>query len=258
MAGTDDADAGAAAAGAPREVRVVDDLDALGAAAAALTVEWLLAADAERGRASLALAGGSTPRPAYERLAGDAGRGLRWGAIDICFGDERVVPPEDARSNYGMARRALLDHVPLDGARVHRIRGELAAADAADDYDRALRAAFPAAAADPALPLLDIVHLGVGDDGHTASLFPGDAALDVRDRWTARATAPPASPVQDRVTLTFPALARSRIVCFICAGVGKADVVRRILSDGADLPARRVLGRQRTVWLLDRAAARRL
>ena len=256
MAGIDDA--ASAAAGAPREVRVVDDLEALSAVAAALTAEWLRAADAARGGMSLALAGGSTPRPAYERLAGDAGRGVRWSAVDICFGDERVVPPDHPDSNYAMARRALLDQVPIDAARVHRIRGELAAGEAVDDYERTLRVAFPAAAADPALPLLDVAHLGVGDDGHTASLFPGDAALAVRDRWTSRATAPPSSPVRERVTLTFPALARSRIVCFLCAGAGKADVLRRILADGADLPAGRVLGRERTVWLLDRAAARRL
>lgn len=258
MAGTDAADVRAPAAGAPREVRVVDDLEALSAAAAALTAEWLRGADAARGGASLALSGGSTPRPAYERLAGEAGRGVRWRAVDVCFGDERVVPPDHPDSNYAMARRALLDHVPVDAARVHRIRGELAAGDAADAYERALRAAFPSAAADPAFPLLDVAHLGVGDDGHTASLFPGDAALEERERWSVRATAPPSSPVTDRVTLTFPALARSRIVCFLCAGAGKADIVRRILADGADLPAGRVLGRERTLWLLDRAAARKL
>ena len=240
------------------DVRVLDDLDALSEAAAALTADWLRAAIRARGGASLALAGGSTPRSTYERLAGAAGREIPWDAIDICFGDERVVPPEHRDSNYAMARRALLDRVPLDPARVHRIRGELPAAVAADDYERTLRLVFPAAAADPALPLLDVVHLGVGDDGHTASLFPGDEALDVFDRWAARATAPPASPVRDRVTLTFPALARSRVVCVLCAGAGKADIVRRILGEGEALPAGRVRGRERTVWLLARAAARAL
>ena len=240
------------------DVRVLDDLEALSEAAAALTADWLRGAIRARGGASLALAGGSTPRSTYERLAGAAGREIPWDAVDIWFGDERVVPPEHRDSNYVMARRALLDHVPLDPTRVHRIRGELPAADAADDYERALRLAFPAAVRDPALPLLDIVHLGVGEDGHTASLFPGDAALEVADRWAAAATAPPTSPVRHRVTLTFPALLRSRAVCFLCAGAGKAEVLRRILEDGEELPAGQVHGRERTVWLLDRAAARAL
>lgn len=249
---------GAPEGSAPREVRVLDDLDALSDAAAALTAEWLTAAQAARGSASLALSGGSTPQPTYERLAGEAGRGVAWKNIDIWFGDERCVPPDDPRSNYGMARASLLDHIELDPSRVHRMRGELPAARAADDYERDLRAAFAAAASDPALPLLDVAHLGVGDDGHTASLFPGAPVLEERDRWAARSTAPPTSPVKDRVTLTFPALARSRIVCFICAGEGKAEVLRRILVDGEELPAGRVYGRERTVWLLDRGAARRL
>jgi 6-phosphogluconolactonase len=240
------------------EIRVLPDAEVLSAAAAVLIAEELRRGVRARGGASIALAGGSTPRATYERLAGEAGRDLRWGSVDVCFGDERAVPPDHADSNFGMARRALLDHVPVDPARVHRVRGELPAAEAAEAYERTLRGIFADAAADPSLPLFDVALLGVGDDGHTASLFPGDPALEVRDRWAARAVAPPAFPVRERVTLTLPALERSRTVCFLCAGTGKASVLRRILVDGAELPAGRVRGVDRTVWMLDEGAARGL
>jgi 6-phosphogluconolactonase len=237
------------------EIRVFPDAIVAGAATAVLLAEQLRHAWRTRGRASIALAGGSTPRAAYERLAGEAGDDVRWSAVDVCFGDERVVPPDHADSNYAMARRALLDHVAVEPARVHRVRGELPAAEAAADYERTLRRVFADAAAHPDHPMLDVALLGVGDDGHTASLFPGDAALEARDRWVSRATAPPASPVKDRVTLTFSALDRSRVVCFLCAGAGKAAVLRRILVEGEDLPAARVRGVERTVWMMDEGAA---
>ncbi len=239
------------------EIRVADQKDALSYSAARFLVALLAEAIETRGRASIALSGGSTPRGTYDLLAGSAGRALRWGTIDMCFGDERVVPPDHPDSTYAMVRDALFPHGHEwhDAPRLHRIRGELAADAAAADYERTLRAIFPDAAADPSLPILDIALLGVGDDGHTASLFPGDPVLGVRDRWVARSTAPPAFPVRDRVTLTLPALERSRVVCFLCAGLGKREIVRRVLVDGADLPAALVKGRERTVWLLDRGAA---
>lgn len=239
------------------EIRVADHKDALSDSAARFLVALLAEAVAARGRASIGLSGGSTPRGTYDRFAGSAGRALRWARIDMCFGDERIVPPDHPDSNYAMVRDALFPqgHEWHDAPRLHRIRGELAPDAAAADYERTLRAIFPEAAADPSLPILDVALLGVGDDGHTASLFPGDPVLDVRDRWVARATAPPAFPVRERVTLTVPALGRSRIVCFLCAGAGKREIVRRVLVDGADLPAALVKGRERTVWLLDRGAA---
>ena len=243
---------------APRALLVRADLETLAPRAARRIGDGLAAAARGRGRASVALSGGSTPVPIFERLADQAGRVVPWDRVVVCFGDERAVPPDDEASNYGMARRTLRDHVPLDPAHVHRMRGELAAPAAAEEYERTLRAAFPEAAADPALPLLDVALQGVGEDGHTASLFPGSAALAVRDRWVTASEAPRGMPVHDRITLTLPALARSRAVFVVVSGAEKADVVRRILVDGEALPAALARGRDRTVWMLDRAAAAEL
>lgn len=221
------------------------------ARAAALFADAAHAAVAARGRFVVALAGGSTPKAAYTLLAGDPS--LPWAATHVWFGDERCVGPDDANSNYRMAHEALLAHVPVPEAQVLRMEGERAPDDAAARYDALLAGE---AARDVGAPLFDLVLLGVGPDGHTASLFPGSAALDERERWAVAVPAPTTvGPHVPRVTLTFHALARARAVAVLAAGAEKREAVRAALGGGLDAPpAGRVRGQERTVWLLDEAA----
>jgi 6-phosphogluconolactonase len=222
-------------------------------AAADEIVGLATAAVASKGRFVVSLAGGDTPRSLYQLLAADYEQTIPWDRSEVCFGDERCVPPHNPRSNFRLAWSTLLDHVPIVETQVHRILGELGPDAAAREYDAQLRRLF---ADDPAIPTFDLTLMGVGTDGHTASLFPGDTALEERKRWAAPAHAPASVKVRERVTLTLPVLARARTVLFLCAGSEKRPVVSRILSgEGAELPAARVLGRERTIWLLDRAAA---
>ena len=210
---------------------VVEDAEA-----AAREVAHRLAASARAGD-EIALAGGSTPRRAYELaalLAPD------WGRAGLWWGDERCVPPGDPRSNYTLARSALLDALARPPGRIHRIRGELPAEQAASDYDEALRDTS-----------LGLTLLGIGADGHTASLFPGDLAVEER----ARLAVPVHAPDVDRVTLTVPALNATRHVLFLAVGGDKADAVRRALTGGGDVPAAFVRGAESTTAVLDRAAA---
>lgn len=186
---------------------------------------------------TVALAGGSTPAAFYRTLAATQ---YGWDETDIFFGDERCVPPTHPDSNFRMAHETLLEHID---ARVHRMRGE--ACDAAG-YEDTLRGVFG-----PGVPSLDLVVLGLGDDGHTASLFPGDPALDEKERLVARVE----RPDHARLTLTLPVLSAARVALFLVAGAGKREALRWLL-DGADIPAARVAA-ARTVVLADRAAAGR-
>jgi 6-phosphogluconolactonase len=233
--------------------RGAEDLARLAAEAVA---ERLAAAVASRGRGSLCLAGGSTPRRTYELLAAPPLRdAVPWAAVHVLFGDERCVPPGDADSNYRLAREALLDRVPVP-PQVHRIRGEEADAEgAATAYEAEL---LGAVGVSPGHALaIDVVLLGMGPDGHVASLFPGDPALDEPHRL-ARAVVVTAKPPPRRITLTLPALNAARAVIFLVSGAEKAAPVAAVLSGtGATLPAGRVAGREETRWILDEAAAGR-
>jgi 6-phosphogluconolactonase len=208
------------------EVRTVDDV----ATAFAEVV-------AEAAPSSIALLGGGTAEDAYRALAA---RDLDWSAVDVWFGDERYVPVDDPDSNEGMARAVLLDHA---GPRaIHSMTGAGATAEAAAAaYDLLVAAAPP----------IDVVHLGLGPDGHTASLFPGSAALGVTDRLVV--TNGDDLHPHPRLTFTYPALARSRLVVFTVAGDDKRDAFARIRG-GDDLPAARVTA-ERVLWLVDPAAA---
>jgi 6-phosphogluconolactonase len=186
---------------------------------------------------SIALSGGDTAKSAYEELAT---RALDWSAIDVYFGDERFVPVDDPDSNEGMARAALLDRVHPRA--VHSLATAGSTIDAAAAaYDELVRNAPPIA----------LVHLGLGPDGHTASLFPGSAALQVDDRLVV----PNGDELHPhpRLTFTFPALARAEAVVFTVAGADKRDAFQRVRA-GDDLPAGRVQA-GRVVWLVDPAAA---
>jgi 6-phosphogluconolactonase len=208
----------------------------------------------ERGAFRWALAGGSTPKALYELID----RPPRWGRIDwsrteIFFGDERCVPPEDMRSNFGMAWEALLKRVPLPDGAVHRIKGELPPEEAAEEYERELAEAFGGGP-----PRFDLVLLGLGTDGHTASLFPGGETAEEDDRLV-RATESPVPP-RNRVTLTLSALNAARYVVFMAVGKEKADalawVVRDKVRKEGRLPAALVDPPEgRLVWLVDLAAA---
>jgi 6-phosphogluconolactonase len=206
-----------------QELRVVDDLSA------ASTDLFL-----EIAPRSLALAGGTTPRRCYESLASLE---YPWSEVDVFFGDERCVPPDHPDSNFRMAREALLSRVP---ARVHRMPGE--SCDAAA-YERELRNVLGPN------PALDLVVLGLGEDGHTASLFPGDPALEEEMSLVLRVERPDHS----RLTLTLPVLSAAPVAVFLVEGKRKREALRRLLT-GAGIPAARVRA-ERVVILADPAAA---
>ncbi len=248
--------------GAEPEVRRVADAEALARAAAEEIARAAARAVAERGRFTLALSGGDTPRLLYELLADDREpfrTRVPWERTHVFFTDERHVPPDHPDSNARLAKETLLDHVPV--ASVHRFRGESAdAAAAADEYERDLRSFFGTAPRDPP-PRLDLLLLGLGPDGHTASLFPGSDALGERRRLAA---APWVERLRTyRLTLTLPVLDRGREDLFIVSGAEKADALARTLApeDAAaePTPAARVRPRDgELVWIVDAAAARQL
>ena len=183
---------------------------------------------------TVALAGGSTPRQMYERLVRSS---FDWGKTDLFFGDERCVPPDDNASNYRMANEALVSKVH---ARVHRMRGEDCDAEG---YEAELRSVFG-----DRLPRFDLVLLGLGEDGHTASLFPDDAALDERERWVVEVE----RPDYKRLTLTLPVISAAKVAMFLVSGEAKRPAFRQLLT-AADIPAARVEA-ERVVVIADEAA----
>jgi 6-phosphogluconolactonase len=207
----------------------------------------------QRGRFAVVLAGGSTPKATYEVLASDYADRIDWSNVHFFFGDERSVPPDHEDSNYRMAREALLDHVPAGS--VHRMQGELPPDEAAEAYEQELRDFFGS----EELPRFDLILLGTGGDGHTASLFPETAALEVHDRWVV------ANPVlkleTTRITLTVPVINAARAVYFLVAGEGKAGPVAEILEgtpDPRQYPATLIQPQGGPKWMLDRPAASEL
>ncbi len=221
---------------------IVADGEALAIAAADRMASVLATSIAARGRADFALAGGNTPRRAYELLASRYVTTVPWEKVHIWFGDERCVPPDHVDSNYGAARQALLSRVAIPAIQVHRMVAEI------EDRDGAARAY------DAALPAeLDLLLLGLGPDGHTASLFPGSTALGEVERRVVAVVGPKAPP--NRLTLTPPAIAAARVVLVLAAGSDKAAAVARAFASDASpdaIPACLLAGRD---WLLDRAAA---
>jgi 6-phosphogluconolactonase len=240
------------AATTDREIVVLDDAKALAQEGAKRFAAAARAAVAERGRFVVALSGGSTPRAMHARLLAMGADALPWPRIYVTFGDERCVPPDDPASNYGMARDTLLAKAGVQDVRLLRIEGELPPEDAALRHEARLRALAARLAVAEGAPLFDLVLLGVGADGHTLSLFPGTPAVDEARRLVVPAVAP-VEPTA-RVTLTFPALARTREVLLLASGAEKRDALARARA-GEPLPIARARGRDRTTWLLDRAAA---
>ncbi len=236
---------------------VCRDAAALAEEAERRVAEAAAEAVAARERFAIALTGGTTPLPLYERLAA-AGDRVPWLHAFVFWSDERCVPPDDEHSNYCAARELLLDHVPVSAERVHRMRGEDPDAErAASDYERVLRWALGRA------PRLDLALLGLGPEGHTASLFPGSRAIAEEERLaSAGRHAGDPEPRVDRLTLTPPAFNAAREVLFLVAGSSKATAVRATLEGPRDperWPAQTIAPVDgRVTWLLDRAAAAEL
>jgi 6-phosphogluconolactonase len=204
----------------------------------------------ERGRFAVVLAGGSTPETMYGILARDYINRIDWSKVYVFFGDERSVPPHHEDSNLKMASELLLDHVPVGN--VHRIRGELPPEEAAEAYEEELRTFFQT----EDVPRFDLILLGLGADGHTASLFPWTAALEVHDRWVVANPVPRLGTT--RITLTLPVINAARAVIFLVAGEDKAEALREILEGDADphaYPAKLIQPPGGPEWMLDRSAA---
>ncbi len=240
-----------------RDVRTYPDANSLARAAADHFAAVAASSIAARGHFSVALAGGSTPIPVYKLLVtSESASQLDWSSVHVFWGDERCVPPDHPDSNYGMAREALLDHVPLAAANVHRIRGEIEPLQAAAEYERTLRQFFsPAHKGAPIT--FDLALLGMGTDGHTASLFLGSELLKEESRWVAAHHADEARGW--RITLTPPAINAARHATFLVSGPDKAETLRSVLTDPRQpdlLPAQIVeLTSGNVLWLLDSAAA---
>jgi 6-phosphogluconolactonase len=231
-------------------VEVYENPEGLAGAAAGEFAARAAEAIEERGRFTVVLAGGSTPKATYDVLARDYAGQIDWSKVHVFFGDERSVPPDDDDSNYKMAREALLDHVPIGS--VHRMQGELPPDEAAEAYEEELRGFF----GPDELPRFDLILLGIGGDGHTASLFPETSALEVHDRLVV------ANPVlkleTTRITLTVPVINAAHAVYFLVAGEGKADALAHILGGDADpraYPASLIQPQDGPTWMLDQQAA---
>jgi 6-phosphogluconolactonase len=236
-----------------QEVLVYPDKQALVEAAFTLIVERVQIAIDQRQTCSIALSGGSTPQSLYAALAHVD---LPWNQIHIFWGDERYVPPSHPDSNYGMTKRVWLDLVPIPAENVHPMPTDLAAPQlAADDYDRQILAHFGLEAG--LVPVFDVVLLGMGDDGHTASLFPHTAALSVIDRLVTVGD----KDGQPRLTFTFPLINQARSAIFLISGASKQTALAEVFSptgDAETYPSRQVQPQGELFWLLDAAAGDRL
>jgi 6-phosphogluconolactonase len=224
------------------------------AALARHVAEWLTAvARAAKGPFRVALSGGSTPKALYRLLASDEFRGrFPWQRVFWYWGDERFVPHDHPDSNYRMAREAMLAKAPVPPENVHPIPADGTPEDAARRYGRTLQEAYGASALDPARPLFDVTLLGLGADGHTASLLPGEAVLDERERWVAAVAH---GRPEVRITMTYPVIESSRRVAFLVAGRDKASILRAIYAGDGEAPAARVRPLGKLFWFVDSAAA---
>ena len=212
------------------------------------TADILRAVLAEHASARVCLTGGSTPVAAYERLA--RAEGIEWDRVHLFWGDERAVGPESPDSNAGMAMRTLVGPAGIPATNVNRIEGELGASEAARRYESCLEVTFGNGRA-----RFDVLHLGMGPDGHTASLFPGSAALSVRDRRVVATEAPDGMAVRDRITLSLPVLCRSAVTIIAAAGADKRTALAAAFSDDPPPAGRIVPENGELVWILDAALA---
>lgn len=238
-----------------RRVIVLPTPEAVAAAAADRIVAAARNAIRRRGRFRIALSGGSTPRPVYARLAArPLVATVDWSRVEFFWVDERCVPPDHPESNYGVARELLLDRVPgLRKGAVHRMAADLPEREReARRYQGQIARAFDTSPDDRRPPALDLIWLGMGRDGHTASLFPGSTALEERRRWVVTTWAP--GPAVWRMTLTLPIINAARSVLFVVIGADKAAPLQSVRSGADAVPAALVHARS-TLWLVDAQAA---
>lgn len=216
--------------------------------------EWLIERLARRGeRRSIALSGGSTPLPLFRCLAQPAQASrIDWEHLHFFWSDERWVPYTDPQSNYGAAYESLLRHVPIPSHNIHPVPTEHSPEHAAQAYARTLQAFYGSPVLDPAQPLFDVVLLGIGADGHTASLFPGSETLDETAHW-AMAARPEGELA--RVTLTLPVLNSTDALVFLVTGQDKRDILARVRKGDAGLPASRIAPIGDLAWFFDHGAA---
>ena len=235
-------------------ISVLETSEELARAAAERFIEFASEFHDELGRFSVALAGGNTPRRVYELLASQNFRNrVEWSQIHLFFGDERCVPPDHPDSNYAMAYAALISKVPIPANNVHRIKGEGKPNDSARLYENELRTFF----AGLSWPRFDLVLLGMGEDGHTASLFPNSEALQETSSWVIATRNPQSGQV--RITLTLPVLNQARRVMFLVSGVKKAQRLKEVMhpqAAAAPLPAQAITPvNGKLEWLVDADAA---
>ncbi len=252
------------------EVQRYPNLEALSNAAAEFTCRLAEKNVQKRGAFTLALSGGNTPRPLYEALARPPfDTRMPWRDIHLFWGDERCVPSDHPDSNFAMAFRTLISRIPIPSQNVHRIPAEIdPPEEAAGAYEKLLRGFFRtsvkkdthsnASCGGEPFPSFDLILLGVGKDGHTASLFPDDRAVEEEKHWVATVRAPHSSPPVPRITLTLPVINRAECVLFMISGSGKREVIRSILEDldpaPRSYPAARVNPEGIVVWLIDEEA----
>jgi 6-phosphogluconolactonase len=241
-----------------RRIQVLDDAQSLYVCAAEEIAHIAGEAICTHGEFRLCLAGGSTPAATYELLATRFSHSIDWSEVQFFWGDERCVPPDDPASNFGMVHRTLLAALPLRPEQVHRMVGEAPPSQGAELYEQELRRAFSLAVGE--FPRFDLVLLGLGENRHTVSLFPGSAALRETRRLVLAVDVN--AQVRDRITITPPVINRAQRVMFLVAGDAKAEAVRDVLAGPHDpdrFPAQIVAPSDgETVWLADRAAARLL
>jgi len=216
--------------------------------------EWVTGkAAALSGRFAICLSGGSTPQALYEKLATEPYKSrFPWDRSHWFFGDERFVSHSHHDSNYRMVREALLDRVPVPQANIYPVPDTGTAEDAARQYQEMLRTYYGSQALDMTRPLFDVTFMGLGEDGHTASLFPGNAVLDETVNWVVAVTDP--SVPQQRITLTYPALACSDSMAFLVEGRKKQAVLKRVLSGDRSAPAARATAVGELLWFVDDAS----
>ena len=244
------------------EVRILQDASAIARVAAEHILDVCSQAILSRGVAHLALAGGSTPRDAYVLLSQpDYASCMDWRNLHVFWSDERLVPPDQPDSNYRLAAEALLSRVPIPPDNIHRMRGELMPDEAAKDYENEMRSCLVPGV--DGFPCFDLMMVGMGDDGHIASLFPGSPALLEQELWVvASEHDQPPPPLVPRLTLTLPVINASAQVLVIVSGEKKAKRLQQVLET---VPGREPLPAQlikphdgKLLWLLDQAAAGRL
>ncbi|HEY9639098.1 MAG TPA: 6-phosphogluconolactonase [Coleofasciculaceae cyanobacterium] len=237
----------------PQLIEILPDKAALIQRSLQLVLEKLQVAIVERGQFTIALAGGSTPKPLYEAIAA---QDLPWDKIHVFWGDERYVPSDHPDSNQGMARQAWLNKVPIPAANIHPMPTDAAdPAIAAQQHEQQIRDFFQVQSGE--IPSFDVVLLGMGDDAHTASLFPHTDALQVRDRLVTVGE----KEGQPRITFTVPLINQSRCVMFIVAGSSKQPALAQVFAPNADdetYPSRLIQPQGELLWLLDQAAGEKL